>query len=62
VKDGDSVKAGDLILEFDIAKIKEAGYDLITPVVICNSADYSKIQTFTSNQVQELDSIMSLQK
>jgi PTS system beta-glucosides-specific IIC component len=62
VKDGDSVKAGDLILEFDIAKIKEAGYDLITPVVICNSADYSKIQTFTGNQVQEMDSIMSLQK
>ncbi|HCM12314.1 MAG TPA: PTS glucose transporter subunit IIA [Lachnospiraceae bacterium] len=62
VKDGDKVKAGDLILEFDMDKIKEAGYDLITPVVICNSADYSKIQTFSGNQVQELEPIMSLQK
>ncbi|HBI71888.1 MAG TPA: PTS glucose transporter subunit IIA, partial [Lachnospiraceae bacterium] len=53
---------GDLILEFDMDKIKEAGYDLITPVVICNSADYSKIQTFSGNQVQELEPIMSLQK
>ena len=62
VKDGDKVKVGDLILEFDMDKIKEAGYDLITPVVICNSADYSKIQTFSGNQVQELEPIMSLQK
>ena len=62
VKDGDKVKVGDLILEFDMDKIKEAGYDLITPVVICNSADYSKIQTFSGNQVQELEPIISLQK
>src|SRR5690606_9631214 len=62
VKDGDRVKAGDLILEFDMAKIQEAGYDIITPVVICNSATYAKVETYTGKIVQELDEIMRIVK
>ncbi|NLP35501.1 MAG: PTS glucose transporter subunit IIA [Clostridiales bacterium] len=62
VKDGDKVKAGDLILEFDMDRIKEAGYDLITPVVICNSATYSKVETITGKKAEELDVIMQIAK
>lgn len=40
VKQGDQVKKGDLLVKFDINKIKEAGYSVITPVVITNSGDY----------------------
>lgn len=43
IKSGDRVKKGDLILEFDMEKIKDAGYQLITPIVITNSADYIKV-------------------
>lgn len=39
-KQGDTVKAGDVLLEFDIKAIKEAGYSLITPVIITNSDKY----------------------
>jgi PTS system beta-glucosides-specific IIC component len=62
VKAKDKVKAGDLLLEFDIDKIKEAGYDLISPVVICNTAKYSEILTFTDKSVNKLDRIMILKK
>ncbi|MBD5548237.1 MAG: PTS transporter subunit EIIC [Lachnospiraceae bacterium] len=41
VKDGDKVKAGDLLMKFDIAAIKKAGYDIVTPIVITNSDDYT---------------------
>ncbi|PKE28990.1 PTS beta-glucoside transporter subunit IIABC [Rahnella sp. AA] len=34
------VKQGDLLLEFDISGITDAGYDLTTPVLITNSDDY----------------------
>ncbi len=36
VKKGDVVKQGDLIGTFDLAGIKESGYQTATPVVICN--------------------------
>jgi len=39
-KQGDSVKVGDVLLEFDIKAIKEAGYSVITPVIVTNSANY----------------------
>lgn len=37
VKTGDKVKKGDLLIEFDVAAIAAAGYDVITPLVICNT-------------------------
>ncbi|WNS45607.1 beta-glucoside-specific PTS transporter subunit IIABC [Paenibacillus sp. MMS20-IR301] len=39
-KQGDAVKKGQLLMEFDVAAIKEAGYTLTTPVIISNSGDY----------------------
>lgn len=33
---GDPVKRGDLLLTFDLEKIKEAGYDTVTPVIVTN--------------------------
>ncbi len=37
VKEGDAVKIGDKILDFDLEKIKEAGYETITPMIITMS-------------------------
>lgn len=41
VKEGDKVKKGDLLIEFDIDKIKNEGFDLTTPIVITNSDKYN---------------------
>lgn len=40
---GDKVKCGDLIGTFDFEKIREAGFELITPVVITNADQYLDI-------------------
>ena len=48
VKDGQKVKAGDILIEFDIEKIKRAGYDTTTMMVISNSEEYSDIGSIKS--------------
>lgn len=40
VNNGAKVKAGELLVEFDMNAIKKEGYDLITPVVVTNMNDY----------------------
>ncbi|EOT29843.1 beta-glucoside-specific PTS transporter subunit IIABC [Enterococcus saccharolyticus] len=40
IKQGDTVKKGDLLVSFDIEKIKAAGLPVITPVVVTNTNEY----------------------
>lgn len=40
VKNGEKVKAGELLVEFDRDAIRNEGYDLITPVVVTNMDNY----------------------
>ena len=42
--------------------IKAAGYDIITPVVVCNSADYDSFDTFVGKTVSAGDPIIELAK
>ena len=46
----------------DIEKIKEAGYDVITPVIVCNPDDFSEIQMAESGDVAQGDAILNLKK
>ena len=57
---GDKVKAGELLLEFDMEAIKAAGYDVITPVIICNTPDFPDMVCHTGQDVKELDTIIEL--
>lgn len=59
-KQGDRVKAGELLLEFDMAAMKEAGYDVITPVIVCNTPNYPEMVCHTGMQVKELEPIIEL--
>lgn len=43
VAQGDHVSAGQLLIEFDPAAIKAAGYDITTPVIVTNAAEFGKI-------------------
>jgi len=43
VEQGQAVKQGDLLITFDIDKIKDAGYPTVTPVIVTNSSDYQDI-------------------
>lgn len=43
VKNGEKIKKGQLMLSFELDKIVEEGYSLITPIVITNTDDYSDV-------------------
>lgn len=62
VKAGDRVRAGDLLLEFEMDRIKAEGYDVISPVVVCNATDFSEVLTFEGKHVEELDKVMQVNK
>ena len=62
VEDGAAVKKGDLLLEFDMGAISAAGYDTITPIVICNTDDYKNVVCMTGKQVVPGDTVMTLEK
>lgn len=51
VKDGDSVKKGNLLITFDINEIKKAGYKVTTPMVICNSDDFTSVKTVARGEI-----------
>ncbi|MDU5336533.1 PTS system trehalose-specific EIIBC component [Enterococcus sp.] len=40
VEQGDSVKKGQALIEFDMDAIKAAGYELQTPIIVTNSTNY----------------------
>ena len=41
VSNGEKIKAGDVLLTFDIDAIKSQGYELTTPIIIVNGDEYS---------------------
>ena len=61
-KNGDKVKKGQLLIEFDKDAIAAAGYDTVTPVVICNSDDFGTFETVTGKTVAEGDVVIKLAK
>lgn len=60
VKQGDKVKVGDLLVEFDLDKIKAAGYEVTTPVIITNTRKYSEIITSAKGNVREIEALLFL--
>lgn len=43
VKDGDKVKAGDLLIEFDLDLLKK-DFDTITPILVTNPDDFASVE------------------
>lgn len=62
VENGATIKKGDLLLEFDKDAIAAAGYDTITPVIVCNPDDYKDVIRKTGIQVEPGDTVMELVK
>lgn len=52
VKDAQRMKKGDLLLEFDLDAIQKEGYDIVTPLIISNTDDYSEIVSLANGQVK----------
>ena len=58
VADGQSVKKGDLMIEADLDAIREAGCEIITPIVVCNTDAYAEVECMTGKQVAPGDEII----
>ena len=59
---GDKVKKGDLLIEFDLEAIKAEGFNTITPMVICNSDAYTTFNTHVGKAVTSADVVIELGK
>ncbi|MEO2202596.1 beta-glucoside-specific PTS transporter subunit IIABC [Paenibacillus pabuli] len=60
VKDGDRVNAGDLIMEFDLQAIKDAGYETVTPIIITNTSNYLDVVGTENASVNEKDKLLTV--
>lgn len=60
VKQGDKVKKGQLLVTINLDTVKEAGYSLVTPIIVSNSSDYLDIVTMTSNDIKLEEELLTL--
>lgn len=60
VQSGDAVQQGQKLLEFDMKVIEEAGYSLVTPVVITNSDQYTQVDVANTEEVKKGQPLLTL--
>ena len=60
VKEGDKIKTGDLLLEFDQKAIEDSGYKTVTPVLVTNTDAFKEIREEAAGNVQAGDPMMTL--
>lgn len=60
VKEGDIVKAGDLIAEFDLEEIIAEGYEITTPVIVSNTSDFLDVVVTKEDDVVKGEPIFTI--
>ena len=60
VNQGDHVKKGDLLLEFDLHIIEEAGLSAVTPVIVTNPGGRSEISHTQADTVKPGDDFLTI--
>ena len=60
VKEGQTVRKGDLLLTMDLEKIKAAGHPSIIMVAVTNSDDLASVEAVASGQLKPGDQLMRL--
>lgn len=60
VAKGDVVAAGDALIEFDPEIIKEAGYPLITPVIVTNTRKFAEVKGLPGVAHQNLSTVLKV--
>lgn len=62
VKVGDRIHIGDVLLEFDKAAIEAEGYQTVTPVILTNVDDYSKMEIGEPGEKSFGEEMISVEK
>ena len=60
--EGQHVKAGDLLMEFDMAAIQAEGFKTITPVIVTNADDYADVLTHIGKQTKAGETLLTVKK
>lgn len=60
ITNGQVIKTGDLLVEFDMDKIKKEGYDIITPIIITNSDKFNDVISLKNGEVTNNDNLLNL--
>ena len=60
VAKGDVVAAGDTLIEFDPEVIKDAGYPLITPVIVTNTRKFAEVKGLPGVAHQNLSTVLKV--
>ena len=60
--EGDKVKRGDVLIEFDRDAIEAEGYDVTVPILLCNSIEFASIKDCAGTTVKELDPLVTLKE
>jgi PTS system beta-glucosides-specific IIC component len=58
--EGDTIKQGQLLMEVNLDAVKSEGYDVITPIVICNTADMKAVNKEPAGNVAPGDPVMKV--
>ena len=58
VKVGDIVKAKDPLIQADLEKIKSAGFNPVTIMLVCNNADFKSVESVTDISVTNDNEIL----
>lgn len=61
-KVGDRVEVGTPIMEVDFAAVKEAGYDIITPVIVTNTAAFKNILGTDQDHAASGDLVVTIER
>lgn len=61
-KVGDRVEVGTPIMEVDFAAVKEAGYDIITPVIVTNTAAFKNVLGTDQEHAQSGDLVVTIER
>ena len=60
VKTGDAVEVGTPLVQVDLKAVRDAGYDLVTPVLITNSAEVLDVMENSREHVEAGDEILTV--
>ncbi|WP_112179776.1 MULTISPECIES: beta-glucoside-specific PTS transporter subunit IIABC [Paraliobacillus] len=59
VKQGDRIEEGQKLIEFDIVQIKQAGFSVVTPILITNKDDYKEISMTDKEKINTGNHLIS---
>lgn len=62
VESEQEIHKGDLLVTFDLHKIKEAGYEMTIPMIICNTGDYKTITPLIADKTIPGNELLRIEK